>query len=256
MSRYDNIVSLISRSIDSEDGISKLIKEQQTGKEWNIILNSSSPESTAVIINNLNKCTVRRLEISDIILDSKCVSMLSETLKTNKTMSELWLHSSLLTADGIKQIIEVLYFNNTLKVLRMWHIPITDEDTTYLSNMLTTNIALEKLTLFNCNITDNGVRYICEGLVKNQTLTKLNISGNLWITSVSTSTIVKLMETTTSLTELRLDNTSLNDYDIETICIMLAKNTTIQELYLSKHNKNRYEKLDSYQSIKERIIFW
>ena len=199
---------------------------------------------------------MRSFEIWDTSLDSQCVSILSETLKTNKTMSELWLHSSSLTADGIKQIIDVLYFNTTLKVLRIWHIPITDEDTAYLSNMLTTNTTLEKLTLFNCNITDNGVRYICERLVKNQTLTKLNISGNLQITSVSTNTIVMLMETTTSLKELRLDNTSLNDDDIETICTMLAKNTTIQELYLSKHHKKRCLKLDSYQFIKDRLIFW
>ena len=232
------------------------MKEQQTEKEWTIELFSSSPESTAVIINNLNKCTVWRLYIYNTSLDSKCESILSETLKTNKTILELWLRSSPLTADGIKQITDILYFNTTLKVLRIWRIPITDEDTTFLSNMLTTNTTLEKLTLFNCNITDNGVQYICDGLTKNQTLTKLNISGNPHITSISTSTIVKLIETTTSLIELRLDNTSLNDDDIETICAALVKNTTIQELYLSNHHIERCEKLDSYHSIKDRLHFW
>ena len=199
---------------------------------------------------------MRRLDIKRGSLDSQCVSILSETLKTNKTIVELLLYSSPLTADDIKQITDVLYFNTTLKVLRMWHIPITDEDTTFLSNMLTTNTTLEKLTLFNCNITDNGVQYICDGLTKNQTLTKLNISGNPHITSISTSTIVKLIETTTSLIELRLDNTSLNDDDIEAICTALAKNTTIKELHVSRHHLKRIEKLDSYRSIRERLKFW
>ena len=199
---------------------------------------------------------MRRLDIKRGSLDSQCVSILSETLKTNKTIVELLLYSSPLTADDIKQITDVLYFNTTLKVLRIWHIPITDEDTICLSNMLTTNTTLEKLTLLNCNITDNGVQYICEGLIKNQSLTKLNISGNPHITSISTSTIVKLIETTTSLTELCLDNTSLKDDDIEIICTALAKNTTIQKLYLSDYHKKMCEKLDSYQFIKDRLQFW
>ena len=63
--------------------MSKLIKEQQTGKEWSIHLISSSPESTAVVINNLNKCTVRRLEMYEDTLKSKCISILSEILKSN-----------------------------------------------------------------------------------------------------------------------------------------------------------------------------
>ena len=69
----------------------KLMKEQQTGKQWNIDLSPSSPESIAVIINNLNKCTVRRLNILNTSLDSKCISILSEILKTNKTIKSLML---------------------------------------------------------------------------------------------------------------------------------------------------------------------
>ena len=57
------------------------------GKEWNIHLLSSSLESTAVIINNLNKCTVRRLDIVNTSLESKCISLLSEVLKTSKNTS-------------------------------------------------------------------------------------------------------------------------------------------------------------------------
>ena len=198
---------------------------------------------------------MRSLEIYSTSLDSKCVSILSEILKTNKTIKTLWLWSSSLTG-GIKQVSDSLFNNKTLEVLLLSNVTgITDEDITHLSTMLSSNTTLKELHLYNCNITDNRVRYICEGLTKNQALTTLNIGGNPQITSVSTSTIADLIQTTTSLTTLDLNNTSLNNDDIKTICTSLNKNTTIRELYLSIQHKEYCKKLDSYQVIKDRLVF-
>ena len=197
-----------------------------------------------------------RLDIEHTSLDSKCVSILSEILKTNKTIKILRLYSSSLTG-GIKQISDSLCNNETLKQLWLSQVTgITDEDMTHLSTMLATNTTLKVLCLYNCNITDNGVRYICEGLTKNQTLTTLNIGRNHHITSVSTSTIADLIQTTTSLTELRLYYTSLNNDDIKTMCTSINKNTTIRKLYLSRQHYEYCKKLDSYQVIKDRLMFW
>ena len=86
--RDDNNRVILARPsiVQSEVVISKA-KEQQMGNEWNIHLSSSSPERIAVIINNLNKCTMRRLDIVNTSLDSRCVSLLSEVLKTSKNTS-------------------------------------------------------------------------------------------------------------------------------------------------------------------------
>ena len=233
--------------------MSRLTK-QQTGKEWKISLRLSSPESTAVIINNLNKSTVRTLVIENTPLDSKCVFILSEILKTNKTIKTLRLLSSSLTGD-IKQVSDALSTNTTLKMLVLSDVTIADEDMPHLSNILGTNNTLKVLCLSFCNITDNGVRYICKGLTKNQTLAMLDIAGNRQITSVSTSTIADLIQTTTSLTALHLHNTSLNDDDIKTICTSLTKNATIQELLLSRQHEDYCKKLDIYQDIKDRLKF-
>ena len=158
---------------------------------------------------------------------------------------------------GIKQISDGLFDNKTLEELVLFNVTgITDEDMTHLSTMLATNTTLKELELPNCNITDNGVRYICEGLTKNRTLTKLDIGYNHQITSVSTSTIADLIQTTTSLITLDLYDTSLNNDDIKTICTSLTKNTTIRELYLSREHKEYCKKLDSYQVIKDRLVFW
>ena len=200
-------------------------------------------------------CTVRRLDIYSTSLDSKCVSILSEILKTNKTIKTLVLWSSSLTG-GIKQVSDSLFSNKTLEQLWLSDVTdITDEDITHLSTMLSSNTTLKVLRLYNCNITDNGVRYICEGLTKNQTLTKLNIGGNHQITSVSISTIADLIQRTISLTRLDLYNTSMNNDDIKTICTSLNKNTTIRKLHLSRQHEEYFMMLDSYQVIKNRLVF-
>ena len=125
-------------------------------------------------------------------------------------MINLFIRYSSLTG-GIKQISDALFTNNTLEMLVLINVTITDEDTSNLSTMLSINKTLEVLELSNCNITDNGVRYICESLTKNQTLTVLDISYNPQITSARTSTIAELINTTKSLTVLRLHGTSLNN---------------------------------------------
>ena len=250
-------VWLISPTIEQcEEVVSRLIKEQQTkGSRWCIKLRSSSPESALVIISNLSKCAVWLLDIHSTPLDSICMSTLSTELQTtNKTMKNLTFSYSSLTG-GIKQISDALFINTTLKMLSLYNVTITDEDTSHLSTMLSINKTLDTLGLINCNITDNGVQYICEGVTKNQTLTYLNIRSNPQITSVSTSTIAELINTTKSLRELRLYGTSLNNDDIKTICTTLVENTTIQELHLSKQHEEYCKKLDNYQFIKDRLKF-
>ena len=196
------------------------------------------------------------LYIFNTSLDSKCVSILSEILKTNKTIKRLVLDSSSLTG-GIKQVSDSLCNNETLEQLWLSNVTgITDEDMTHLYTMLATNTTLKELELSNCNITGNVVRYICEGLTKNQTLTTLNIGYNRQITSVSTRTIADLIQRTTSLIRLDLHYTSLNNDDIKTICTSLTKNTTIRTLYLSREHYKYCMKLDSYQVIKDRLVFW
>ena len=80
-----------SSVIKCEDIMSNLIKEWQIGRKRKFSLYSSS-ESTAVIINNLNNCTVNELDIQGTSFDIKCVSILLKILKTNKTIKRLWLY--------------------------------------------------------------------------------------------------------------------------------------------------------------------
>ena len=244
--------STIAEAINTTKSLRELHVKNILVNKWHMSLKSLSPESIEVIFKNLNKCAVTELYISNTPLDSKCVSILSEILPDNKTMTDLRFRNCSLTG-GIKQISDALFTNTTLKVLSLNNVTITDEDTSHLSTMLSINKTLNTLEFSNCNITDNGVRYICEGLTKNQTLTSLNISDNPQITSVSTSTIAELINTTKSLRELHVKNISFTDDDIKTICTTLCNNTTIRTLYLSYQHYEYCKKLDNFQVIKDRL---
>ena len=79
----------------------------------------------------------------DTSLDSKCVLILSEILKTNKTIKTLRLQSSSLTG-GIKQVSDSLFNNKKLETLVLSYVTgITDENMTHLSTMLASNTTLK-----------------------------------------------------------------------------------------------------------------
>ena len=230
--------------------VSRLIKEEQPGKEWRIELRSSSPENALIIISNLDRFSVRELCIDDTPLDSSCMSTLSR--KFTKVKKLMFKHFTL-PAGGIKQVSDALITNTSLEALLLWHIPITYEDTTHLSNMLIYNKTLQTLDLSNCDITDSDVKNICKGLSENQTLNILAFSNNLLITSDSTSEIVGLINTTKSLETLYLRNTLLKGENIKRICNELANNSTIQKLVLSEQHETICKTLP--KSIKDRLFF-
>ena len=264
--------------------MSRLKKEEQARKKWGITLSSLSPENALLIINNLNECAVRELHTTNTSLDDTFMTALSKILVSNKTIKKLSL-KGFSRSINIEQIRDALIVNAALEELVLAVITLTDEDATHFSVILSKNEALKVLHFSSCNITDNGIRhiseglaknqflqklqlpqcevtdkgvqYICEGLTKNQTLTTLDISHNHQVTSASTSTIVELIKTTKSLKEIQLYNTSLNDDDIKTICTaLLVENTTIQTFRLSEQHEEYCKKLDSYQVIKDRLMFW
>lgn len=252
---FENRIILTSPSTNQcEEALSRLKEEQETEKEWNIFLTKSSPESTLVIISNLNEYIVKTLDIRNCLLSNACMSTLSEVFVKNETIKRLYIYSSQLDG-GIKQFCNALLTNTSLERLVMWSVTLTDEDITHLSDVLASNKTLTGLTLSNCNITDNGIESVIKGLSQNQTLTFLNIGGNPLITSISASRIVELLNTTTSLKELRIFNTSLKDNDIELICTSLTSNSAIETLELSLQYEEICKKFACYQLIIDRLEF-
>ena len=188
----------------------------------------------------------------------QCEEVVSRLIKKQQTKGSRWCIN--LRSSSPESAL-VIISNLSKCAVRTLDIHSTPLDSVCMSTLSTelqttnkTMIDLE-LELINCNITDNGVRYIYEGLTKNKTLTELDIRYNPQITSVSTSIIVELINTTQTLTVLSLHGTSLNNDDIKTICTTLVENTTIQELWLFEQHEEYCMKLDNYHVIKDRLKF-
>lgn len=252
---HGNIIRLYSPTPEQCKEVTSQLKGEQVEKERSIFLFAASSESACVIMDALNMCAVWKLATYHTPLDEVCVSTLSEILTINATLKIMHLSSSQL-AGNMKLFCEALSVNVSLEIFELYDISITDEDLAYFPDMLNTNKTLKELHLISCDITDDGIRYVVEGLAKNQTLTVLDISRNSQITSVSTSTLVELIKTNESLTELRLRNKSLKDDDITEICIALASNNTIQELWLYEQHRETCEMFDGFESIKNKLSFW
>ena len=149
---------------------------------------------------------------------------------------------------SIKQVSDVLS-TITLKILVLSDVTIADEDMPHLSYISAINSG--KKYYVSCSVT--SLIMVSDKDLLKQTLVMLDIVGNCQITSVSTSTITNLIQTTKSLTVLHLENTSLNDDNIRTICTSLTKNATIQELLLSSQHEDYCKKLDKNQNIKDKL---
>lgn len=228
-----------------------LRKKDQVGKEWTITLFGSSPKITFIIFENLNKlAVVKKLRILNTPLDLESTSMLSKILLEKKTIKELYLYSSPLIC-SIRLITDALAINCSLEMLQFSDAAITDEDSTHLFYMLSFNKTLEELHLRSCHINDTSMKYICKAVAKSGTLKRFDISDNPNITSVSTTLIVELINTTESLNLLNLTNASLKDNDVDQIFDALASNNSITELWLQIENP---EKLESYEAVSERVF--
>ena len=232
--------------------MAKLAKEQPTGKQWSIRLASSHPASTKVVIGNLNKCAVEELSI--IVATPLCISSLSEILSTNNSLKTLNLSLNPNTPNIIKKMSRSLSTNTSLEVLLFTFLDVTEEDSVCLSEVLAVNKTLRKLSFSHSNITDKNFKHICEGLTKNHMLSAFKIDNNLQITSEGTDTIITLLKTTTSLTELCLLNNSLENEDVGKIVNALVSND-ITKLMISRIYEESCEKLDCYVLIKDKVVF-
>ena len=159
--------------------MSKLKSQELAGKYWKIILKSSSPSSALIIFNNINKCLVRELDIKNTCFDIHCIYELSNVLSCNKTMEELWVHSSPLPPNSVGIITNALSTNTMLKTLRLiGDDSITDKDIPYFCQMLAINTTLKEMHLYFCdNITEFGEQQLLKALEHNNTLVTLYING-------------------------------------------------------------------------------
>ena len=112
------------------------------------------------------------LNLNNRKLSADDVSAIGYVLKTNNTLTKLYLSNNNIT--DVQSIGDALKTNNTLKTLSLQNNNITD--VTSIGDALKTNKTLTTLNIWNNNITD--VQSIIEALETNNTLKYLYLHNN------------------------------------------------------------------------------
>ena len=158
--------------------IHQLKRRQHT--TWSIHLKSLSPQSLLTLLTDINECQVRGLVIRNTHFDSNCVSKLSQVLTDNKTMEELYLHSSPLLPNTYHLLTTAVNGNKLIKGLGLYNdTNITDKDIPHLSHLIINNNTLQYLYLDGCpKITQFGIQQLQNFVFKNNSLKSLWINYN------------------------------------------------------------------------------
>ena len=163
---------------ECKEVIHQLKRQQHT--TWRIVLNRLSPQSLLTVLTDINECQVWRLYIVNTCFDSNCVIQLLHVVTYNKTMEELYLHSSPLLPNNYHLLTTALTGNKIIKRLWLFNdTNITDNDIPHLSNLIIHNNTLQSLSLYKCpNITEFGKQQLQNVVVKNNSLKRLCVNDN------------------------------------------------------------------------------
>ena len=140
---------------------------------------------TALVHGNIDVTAI--IIVNRKISDSATV-VVSDFLKTNKTINKLKLSENIISTDAIKQIIKSIQNNTTLQILDISSNGISDDGGVTISEYLKANATLKELDISNNEITIDGIIEIAKAIAANTTLSLLDVSGN----NISKSTKVAI----------------------------------------------------------------
>jgi len=179
--------------------------------------------------------------------------VISDFLKSSKTLKNLNLTQNTISSEVIKEIMKAIKTNTILQILDISYNKISDNGAVAISELLKENNTLQRLSMSHNRISNNGIIDIGKGLQINTTLQMLDISYN----SISDDGICNfsdyLKERTTLLQKLRiswnniyfldLNSTASNSFNISKkgfgnigailVLAFLQHNTNIQKLDIS-----------------------
>nr|XP_027778206.1 NACHT, LRR and PYD domains-containing protein 3 isoform X1 [Marmota flaviventris] len=111
------------------------------------------------------QCSLQKLGLVNSGLTSSCCSALSSVLRTNRSLTHLYLRGNALGDAGIKLLCEGLLLPSCrLQLLELDNCSLTSHCCWHLSRILTSNRSLQKLSLGNNDLGDLGVMMLCEVL--------------------------------------------------------------------------------------------
>jgi Ran GTPase-activating protein (RanGAP) involved in mRNA processing and transport len=147
----------------SSQGISMLASAlaNNTTLEGLSLCNNNITDNTVLHLTKQlsdNKSKLTRLALTSNEITDEGAQHLAEMLKTNQTLTQLWLGFNQITDCGLKFLMNVLASQNkTLHVLSLaWNELITDGCVDFVIDMLECNYTLRTMCLSNCNLSDTS----------------------------------------------------------------------------------------------------
>jgi hypothetical protein len=178
--------------------------------------------------------TTFRLDNNNCIADDGAKA-LADALKSNTTLTSLYLDRQSIQDDGAKALADALKSNTALRTLRLDTNSIQNEGVTALAHALKENTALRTLHLDNNSIEDAGAKALAEALKNNTNLTTLHLHKNS-IEDVGAKALAEAFKNNTTLRTLRLDNNCIGDNGAKALAEALKNNSTLTSLNLDNNS--------------------
>ena len=159
------------------------------------------------------------------------VTCLSECLKEDDTLLELYLWTKDITSEGAKKIGEAIQVNATLQKLMLGRNKISNDGAAAISDGLKSNNSLRELDMSYNEITSEGAKKIGEAIQVNTTLQKLNIDGNR-ISDDGAAAISDGLKSNNYLQRLDMNNNKITIEGAKKMAEVIIVNTTLHELDL------------------------
>ncbi|KAF9944994.1 hypothetical protein BGZ72_001783, partial [Mortierella alpina] len=168
-------------------------------------------------------------------IGGKEFGVLSETLRTNATLTILDLRGNSIGDNGALALSEALKINSTLTTLDLWNNSIGDNGAQALSEALKTNSTLTTLDLRGNSIWFKGLLAFSEAFKTNSTMTTLDLRSNLFKDNIA-MTLSETFKTNSILTTLDLQNNSIGDNGAQALSEGLKINSTLTTLDLRNNS--------------------
>jgi len=218
---------------------------------------------------------VQQLKITGNDLKFKTILSMSNAIKMNKSLNELYISSSKIDPISAKIISDAIQDHVSLQILTVTETNMGTEGATSIlqsiknSNVKQLNLVYNKIgskTIFtfpsglleldisNNNLGSDGVKKIAEYLTKNQTLKKLSVSADLGIGLDGNIALGEAIKLNNTLESLDLSYTNASVENINAFLELVASNSTFKEVNFSNNlsdfnSKNRVIKPAGIQVI-------
>ena len=157
------------------------------------------------------------------------VMCLSECLKEDDTLQELYLQFKRITSEGVKSIAQAIKVNVVLKKLDICGNSVSDDGTAAISNGLKDNKSLHELNMGYNGITSKGSKSLAEAIKVNTTLKILQINDNT-ISDGGAITISDSLKSNNSLQELNISFNKVTSKGAKKMAEAIKVNITLKIL--------------------------